>query len=384
MMIHEGIGSFNSPFEMPHFRRNKHELLFDDSCRNALTNKIDSTCESKYTAHLSRQSSGSSGSNAHPNVFVRGIPLIWSEDEMVTLFEKFGKLTSLRLVRHSVTKASLGYGFVRYAHADDAQSAIMALHGTMIGDQKLQVKFADADAGPPTSSTSSGLTPCDSCYVKHVPVSFTGQTLMEMFARFGRVVDVKMFACLDQFRGGSALVKMDSVYSAARCIQGLNGFKPENSLHTLIVRFAESTTEKQTRLARKEMQDSGGVVDALQIQQALSLLAMGQQSGSGSIPLPVQQQALSARSLGGTSDSGGSPLESTICLVMVENAPVMADRLWMYEQFSRFGAIMHVSHDPVTKSGRIAFGSKHAAFDAVRALNDLYISDESRLHVFLG
>jgi hypothetical protein len=383
MMIHEGIGSFNSPFEMPHSRPNKYDMSFDDNCRNAVTNKMDSTFEGKCTAHLSRQSSGSSGSNAHPNVFVRGIPLIWSEEEMVTLFEKFGKLTSLRLVRHSVTKASLGYGFVRYAHADDAQSAILALHGTMIGDQILQVKFADADAGPPTNSTSSGLTPCDSCYVKHVPVSFTSQTLMELFTSFGRVVDVKMFPCLDQFRGGSALVKMDSVFSAARCIQGLNGFKPENALHTLIVRFAESTTEKHTRLARKEMQDSGGIVDALQIQQALSLLAMGQ-PGSGSIPLPVQQQVPLARSLGGTSESGGSPKESNICVVMVENAPDVADKLWMYEQFSRFGAILHVSHDPVSKSGRIAFGSKQAAFDAVRALNDFFISDENRLHVFLG
>jgi RNA recognition motif-containing protein len=171
MMIHEGMGSFNSPFEMPHSRSNQNDFSLDDSCRNAVMNKIDSTCDSKLMSHLSRHSSGSSGSNAHPNVFVRGIPLLWSEEELVSLFEKFGKLTSLRLVRHSVTKSSLGYGFVRYANADDAQSAIMGLHGTMIGDQALQVKFADADAGPPTNSTSSGLTPCDSCYVKHVPVS---------------------------------------------------------------------------------------------------------------------------------------------------------------------------------------------------------------------
>jgi hypothetical protein len=36
----------------------------------------------------------------------------------------------------------------------------------------LQVKFADADAGPPSTAVPSGLTPCDSCYVKHLPASY--------------------------------------------------------------------------------------------------------------------------------------------------------------------------------------------------------------------
>lgn len=52
-------------------------------------------------------SEGTSPSN-HPNIFVRGLPLTWSEPEITTVFQQFGNLTSLRLVRHSVTKQSLG------------------------------------------------------------------------------------------------------------------------------------------------------------------------------------------------------------------------------------------------------------------------------------
>ena len=53
--------------------------------------------------------SGSSGTlAAHPNLFVRGLPLAWSEAEIAAVFGQHGALTSIRLVRHSVTKHSLG------------------------------------------------------------------------------------------------------------------------------------------------------------------------------------------------------------------------------------------------------------------------------------
>jgi RNA recognition motif-containing protein len=45
---------------------------------------------------------------AHPNLFVRGLPLDWSEPEVTVVFQQFGQLTSIRLVRHGVTKHSLG------------------------------------------------------------------------------------------------------------------------------------------------------------------------------------------------------------------------------------------------------------------------------------
>ena len=56
----------------------------------------------------SRSSSATGGSNQHPNIFVRGLPLAWSEAEITAVFQQYGQLSSLRLVRHSVTKQSLG------------------------------------------------------------------------------------------------------------------------------------------------------------------------------------------------------------------------------------------------------------------------------------
>lgn len=61
---------------------------------------------------------------------------------------------------------------MRYSYIQDAQTAIQALDGTTVLGHKLQVKFADADAGPPAAASPSGLTPSDSCYAKHLPASW--------------------------------------------------------------------------------------------------------------------------------------------------------------------------------------------------------------------
>eukprot|EP00890_Picochlorum_soloecismus_P000287 jgi/Picsp_1/1259/NSC_04740-R1_elav-like protein 2 isoform 2 len=206
---------------------------------------------------VSRTTSGSTNPG-HPNVFVRGLPLVWSEQDVMEIFQKYGKLTSLRLVRHNATRQSLGYGFVRYEDPGCAEEAILRLNGAMIMGQTLQVKFADSDAGPPSSTNSSGQTPCDTCYVKHIPSTFRSDNVKTLFASYGSVLDVKMFPVLDQFRGASALVRLTSTELASRAAKELNGIKMEGYMHALIVRFAESSAEKVARLGRKEKQNGVG------------------------------------------------------------------------------------------------------------------------------
>ena len=218
---------------------------------------------------VSRTTSGSTNPG-HPNVFVRGLPLVWSEQDVMEVFQKYGKLTSLRLVRHNATRQSLGYGFVRYEDPGCAEEAILRLNGAMVMGHTLQVKFADSDAGPPSSSNSSGQTPCDTCYVKHIPSTYQSDNVKTLFASYGPVLDVKMFPVLDQFRGASALVRLTTVELASRAIKDLNGIKMEGCMHALIVRFAESSSEKVARLSRREKQ-SGVNAGALPLEM-LNLL----------------------------------------------------------------------------------------------------------------
>ena len=314
----------------------------------------------------------------HPNLFVRGIPLHWTEEQLVELFAKFGELSSLRLVKHSVRKTSMGYGFVRYQHACDASTAIMGLNGKMVDGQILQVKLADSDAGPPSSSSASGLQPCETLYVKHVPLTFSRQDLEMMFGQYGDVIDVKEFPCLDQFRGSSALVKMDSVSSARLAIQHLHGLKPRGWLHNIIVRFAESEAEKKVRLAKKESMTkfkadlsplSSGEMGSL---TPLSMSTAGNLSelhpGVGNPPknMPVLHTM--------AQDDLWQPpptfqQQGKLAVVQVTKLPPTADRLWIYEHFACFGGIQSVELDQWSGVARVYFSELVGGMRAVLEMN---------------
>jgi RNA recognition motif-containing protein len=244
------------------------------------------------------------------------------------------------------------YGFVRFQDVGDAQSAIATLDGTAILGHTLQVKFADADAGPPASSSSSGLIPSDSCYVKHLPASFGVTETQQLFEPYGAVVDIKLFPCLDQVRGGSALVRMATVEASERAIGSLGGLIPPGAIQPLVVRFAESATEKAARLMRREkqqMQRGNGAKGNAPLEQLLVGL-----QGLGLGPERLQH-ALASLQEGGMVHglpSARQPIiasppllpqhkmSAVLSSICVKGCPPNADRLWFYENFARFGAIV--------------------------------------------
>ena len=175
------------------------------------------------------------------------------------------------------------------------------------------------------------------------------------------MLDVKLFPCLDQFRGASALVRMASIEAADRAINSLNNTTPPGGMQPLIVRFAESSGEKAARLSRRERQqflqrngfaaDLGlGGLDQMQLQQAMAALGLSGMGGNG---MPnggggagnAMMRANSGGLGGGGGGMGGSvappqyqaAVQSSIC---VKGMPSTADRLWLYENFARFGAIV--------------------------------------------
>eukprot|EP00890_Picochlorum_soloecismus_P001269 jgi/Picsp_1/2142/NSC_05607-R1_elav (embryonic abnormal drosophila)-like 2 (hu antigen b) len=184
----------------------------------------------------------------HPNLFVRGFPLYWTENDLGACFQAFGTLTSVRIVCHSLTKTSLGYGFVRLRTPFESLHAIRALDGVKLEGNCLQVKSADSDAGPPKQGKPLRQTPSTRCYVKHIPTCFDSSHLRGLFEFFGEVKEIKIFPCFDRYKGSSGIVQMGSLEDASKAIATLNGLKPPGSVCELVVRYAESKEEKDLRI----------------------------------------------------------------------------------------------------------------------------------------
>lgn len=59
-------------------------------------------------------------------VYVGNLPSTMTEEDVRTLFETYGPLVDVHLVRDHCTGRSHGFGFVRYADAQHARNAIAA------------------------------------------------------------------------------------------------------------------------------------------------------------------------------------------------------------------------------------------------------------------
>mmetsp|Transcript_35853 Transcript_35853/g.100876 ORF Transcript_35853/g.100876 Transcript_35853/m.100876 type:complete len:657 (+) Transcript_35853:180-2150(+) len=86
----------------------------------------------------------------HNNVWVGGLPDGIDDSMFQTLFARYGTIISIKLV------AEQRYGFVKFAAASDAQTAIDALNGFECNGVKLQVRFADRDRGSPSALPGQG------------------------------------------------------------------------------------------------------------------------------------------------------------------------------------------------------------------------------------
>ena len=301
------------------------------------------------------------------------------------------------------------YGFVRFKDPESAQAAINGLNGAKLLGHVLQVKFADADAGPPCSGSSSGLTPCDSCYVKNLPTSYGVQQIKGLFARFGGVQDVKIFPCLDHTRGASALVRMESIAAASTAIQHLNGINPPGSLQAILVRYAESSAEKAARLSRKEKLQkvqapqaallSAGSLDADQIRQSLAALSFPEVRGAQLPSIPdnaaashfqqnncINRSAPNRSAFTSASTSLGNEIHGTGgsdtmgTLVELLFLPEAADKLWVYENFAKFGPIWRVTIEGLG-SACILFGSAAAAWAAIMAMDGVISAHGNAMRV---
>ena len=88
-------------------------------------------------------------------LFVAGLPYDLYDDELVEIFEKFGKIASAKVAMDKETGKSKGFAFVEMPNDEEAREAIEHLNDISLGKKPLVVKEAD-DRG---SSGSSGSRP---------------------------------------------------------------------------------------------------------------------------------------------------------------------------------------------------------------------------------
>jgi RNA recognition motif-containing protein len=86
------------------------------------------------------------------NIYVGNLSRDVTEDDLKKVFEAFGQLVSVNIVRDKFSGKPRGFGFVEMPSKDEAQSAIDSLSGTDLKGQRLNVN----EARPRSDNRRSG------------------------------------------------------------------------------------------------------------------------------------------------------------------------------------------------------------------------------------
>ncbi len=76
------------------------------------------------------------------NIFVGNLDFGTTEESLRSLFEQFGTVDRVSLVRDRDTGQSRGFAFVEMADAAEGERAIQALNGTTLGNRQINVNEA--------------------------------------------------------------------------------------------------------------------------------------------------------------------------------------------------------------------------------------------------
>ncbi|UYV66599.1 exc-7 [Cordylochernes scorpioides] len=145
---------------------------------------------------------------------------------------------------------SLGYGFVNYVRAEDAEKAIGTLNGLRLQNKTIKVSYAR-----PSSEAIKGAN----LYVSGLPKSLTQQDLEGLFASFGRIITSRILcdnitglkaggdgsdAVLGQYGAGLSkgvgFVRFDQRIEAERAIKHLHNSVPDGAAEPITVKFANN------------------------------------------------------------------------------------------------------------------------------------------------
>ena len=77
------------------------------------------------------------------NIYVGNLPYGMSDEELRTTFERFGAVTSAKIIIDRATNRSKGFGFVEMASQSDGEAAIKGLDGQPLNGRPLRVNPAN-------------------------------------------------------------------------------------------------------------------------------------------------------------------------------------------------------------------------------------------------
>lgn len=168
------------------------------------------------------------------NVYVKNLPPTVLDNELTKLFEKFGKITSVKVMtkRDGDVEKSRGFGFVAFEEPEAAHAAVEALNDSELEGRKLYVGRAQKKAErlnelrrvfeekrAERQSKYKGVN----LYIKNLDDDVTDDKLRQMFEEYGTITSAKVMRDERDKSKGFGFVCFSNEEEATKAVTDKNG-----------------------------------------------------------------------------------------------------------------------------------------------------------------
>ncbi|VDL59550.1 unnamed protein product [Hymenolepis diminuta] len=327
------------------------------------------------------------------NLIVNYLPPYMTQDEVKALFSSIGEVESCKLVREKTSGESLGYAFVKFVRAADAEKAIHTLNGLRLQNKTIKVSIAR-----PSSESIKGAN----LYICGLPRKMTQNELEDLFSHCGKIITARIL--YDNKTGlsrGVAFIRFDQRHEAEQAIRRLNGYQPPADHPSappnepITVKFANSPSS-----IRHDSFSLALLKQAVQLQSvAASVVTPPARSAAAGLLSPLQQFASISNRLKFPSVNSQGPNAADLLSTAVNpllsqavaaSSGALTPRGWcifvynlaaeteesnLWQLFGPFGAVQTVKiiRDPATNKcrgfGFVTMSNYEEAMLAIHSLN---------------